>query len=564
MWANLLLGAGQIAASVGSLACRQPGRLGKLVTNSAELARRGCQAVQLAPWSALFRSLPWWAAIIGAALRIRAYAYDRSLWGDEAAIALNVTHRSFGELLRPLAYGQGAPVGWLWAERAAVQLLGSGELALRLVPFLASLLSVLLFLLVARRLLPAPAAALGVLLLAASPRLIYYASETKQFESDVLLVLLVVWLSLRFLEGRTTVAAAAWTAGAVVAVWSSHAGLFAVAAAGLALAATAALRRDRGFLLRAAAAGGVALLAVGAVYVASLRQLAADSTLRAYWVSGYVPLPLHARSTISWLSSTAESLSRDPLRTGHARLVVPLAALGLAGLVVTRRFFALATLTVLGVIALVAATAQAYPLKGRAALYVVPFVLLLLSASTRVAQPLRRADWRTARVLEAMLAVAVLVAALPTFRAAAADARTPTTVAELRPAMAYVAKHRQPGDLVLVHFAAALAAEYYAPRLGVPLDGALLLTRTGVRCNDATTVAALTEHQRVWFVLGQHYSGEPLDRTRRYLDQFSRIGRLLDSKHERGDAGVYLVLVDHPQRSEGGIAGSCLSVQRPL
>lgn len=506
--------------------------------------------------------LPWWVAAIGAALRIRAYAYDRSLWGDEASIALNVTRRSFVELLRPLAYGQGAPVGWLWAERAAVQLWGSGELALRLVPFLASLLSVLLFLLVARRLLPAPAAALAGLLFAVSPRLIYYASETKQFESDVLLVLLVVWLSLRFLERRTTVAGAAWTAGAAVAVWTSHAGVFAVAAAGLALAATAALRRDRGFLLRAAAAGGIALLAVGAVYVASLRQLAADSALRAYWLSGYVPLPLHARSTISWLSLTAGSLARDPLGTGHARLVVPLAALGLAGLMVTRRFFALATLTILGVIVLVAATAQAYPLKGRAALYVVPFVLLLLSASTRVPQRLRLADWRTARVIEAMLAGAVLVAAVPTLRAAAVGARTPVTVAELRPAMAYVAKHRQPGDLVLVHFAAVLAAEYYAPRLGFSLDGALLPSHASGRCNDATTVAALTGHQRVWLVFGQHYSGEPLDRTRRYLDQFSRIGRLLDSRRERGDAGVYLVLLDHPGRSGGGIAGSCLSVQR--
>ena len=506
--------------------------------------------------------LPWLAAVLGAALRIRAYAYDRSLWSDEAMIALNITHRGFRALMRPLAYSQGAPVGWLWAERATVQLFGSGELAIRLVPFLAGLLSVLLFLLVARRLLPAPLAAVAVLLFSVSPRLIYYASETKQYETDVLLLLLVIWLSLRFLESRRAVAAAAWTGGSVLTVWSSHPGLFAVAAAGLALAGAAALGRDRTLLLRVVAAGVATVLAVGAVYVVSLRQLAANLPLRLYWASGYVPLPLQARSTISWLSSTATSLAMDPLGTGHVDLVILLAALGLFALLVNKRYFALATFSLLGIAAVAAAAAQAYPLKGRPALYLVPVVLLLLVASVRASLPLRRSGRRAAAaLLEAAIAVTVLVVVVPTVRSAAVEARTPTTVAELRPAMVYVAQHRRPGDLVLVHFAGALAADYYAARLGVPINGALLLTPAGKKCGDAMTLVALAGHRRVWLLFGQDYSGEPVGRTRRYLAQFSRIGRVVMARHERGDAGAYLVLLNDRLRSPDSVAGPCLTVQ---
>ena len=52
--------------------------------------------------------------------------------------------RSFAGLLRPLDDDQGAPVGFLVLERLVVRLLGPTELALRLVPFLASIATLVL------------------------------------------------------------------------------------------------------------------------------------------------------------------------------------------------------------------------------------------------------------------------------------------------------------------------------------------------------------------------------------------------------------------------------------
>ncbi len=59
------------------------------------------------------------AVAIGAALRLCQFALvRRSMWMDEAMMALNIPARSFASLLRPLDYNATAPFLFLWLERA--------------------------------------------------------------------------------------------------------------------------------------------------------------------------------------------------------------------------------------------------------------------------------------------------------------------------------------------------------------------------------------------------------------------------------------------------------------
>ena len=82
--------------------------------------------------------------VIGGAVRIEQFGWRRSLWLDEALVTANIVGRDFAGLMHPLSGQQGAPVGWLWAERASVLVFGNNEYALRLVPLMAGLSSIVL------------------------------------------------------------------------------------------------------------------------------------------------------------------------------------------------------------------------------------------------------------------------------------------------------------------------------------------------------------------------------------------------------------------------------------
>ncbi len=125
--------------------------------------------------------------LLGGGLRTAALLSDRCLWIDEAMLALNLVDRTPRQLFDKLDYNQGAPVGFLLAAKASVSAFGPTAWALRLVPFLASLVGVVAFAVVARRLLPSRSGVLAVALFALSPHAISYAAECKQYASDAAL-----------------------------------------------------------------------------------------------------------------------------------------------------------------------------------------------------------------------------------------------------------------------------------------------------------------------------------------------------------------------------------------
>jgi hypothetical protein len=64
---------------------------------------------------------------LGIAARMAQYLGNRSLWLDEAYLALNILSRDFSGLLRPLDHHQIAPPLFLWAVKLAISFWGDSE-----------------------------------------------------------------------------------------------------------------------------------------------------------------------------------------------------------------------------------------------------------------------------------------------------------------------------------------------------------------------------------------------------------------------------------------------------
>lgn len=98
--------------------------------------------------------IPYYLILWGIIVRLAQYLINRSLWADEAVLALNIINRNYLQLTETLDYEQGAPIGFLWVEKFILQLLGNNEYALRLFPLIAGMISLFLFWQLAQKILP--------------------------------------------------------------------------------------------------------------------------------------------------------------------------------------------------------------------------------------------------------------------------------------------------------------------------------------------------------------------------------------------------------------------------
>ena len=177
------------------------------------------------------------AAVVGSGVifRIAQYTANRSLWIDEARLALNVVNRSFLELSKPfwqgrplplhdsLTQNQGAPIGFLFLQKLAIQVLGNHDYILRSVPLVAGIVSLLLMYKAASRLLGTAGMLVATALFAVSNPLVYYASEAKQYSGDALATLVLVLVAYKCFETQPCPRCYfCLIAGGVACMWISH------------------------------------------------------------------------------------------------------------------------------------------------------------------------------------------------------------------------------------------------------------------------------------------------------------------------------------------------------
>ena len=166
------------------------------------------------------------------------------IWGDEAFVAVDFLTRNYGEMLKPSQYGQIVPLLFMWGELAICRTLGSSELALRLLPYVAGILSLLLYWRLARRVLSPRAALLPLGFFAAAYYAVRHGAEVKPYATDLLIALVFLLLALRIQKSsRDWLAWAGLVALAGLGGWASYPAIF--CAGGVAIYLTLLVWRSR-------------------------------------------------------------------------------------------------------------------------------------------------------------------------------------------------------------------------------------------------------------------------------------------------------------------------------
>ena len=122
--------------------------------------------------------------VIGAIMRLS--YLDRSLWLDEAWVANSVQSTTLYEAFYYDDWLQTTPPLFVVMSRVITTLFGTSNIAFRIFPAVAGIISILLFGFIAFRLLKPNYALIATLLFVFNPRLILYSQSLKQYSTDVL------------------------------------------------------------------------------------------------------------------------------------------------------------------------------------------------------------------------------------------------------------------------------------------------------------------------------------------------------------------------------------------
>lgn len=479
--------------------------------------------------------------LFGALVRLVQYLSNRSLWSDEAMLALNIVNRSYQELIKPLDYNQAAPLGFLWIEKLSTQLLGNSEYALRLFPLVSGITALGIVYLLAKRYLSAVGVPIAVALFASLHYLVYYTTEVKQYSSDVMIALLL-WFVLvprwQQLLNRTQTILLGLLGAA--AIWVSHPTVLMLAAIEASCLITAHSQRLK-ILINRLPLYLTWLASFIGFYWLTIRSTLENESLTSSWNRRYPDSLLD----FPWLFKALDRFFSNPL--GFSEITDGIAAFAfIVGCIALyrRNRLLLLTFTAPFMITLMTSYLHQYPFRQRLVLFLVPFAVFIIAEGIAYLITLPRRQSKVILAIGTFVFVTLLVpAVVQTSRLLA----YPEKVEEIRPVMAYVQTQQQPDDKLYVYRSGRVQFLYYAPQFGyAPEDYVLgkLAVTTNVKKKDQIVeknVAQLKREikrfqgSRVWFLFCNTSEVEE----QQFLALVQPLGRQLDSIRDQ-DAFAYL------------------------
>ncbi len=447
------------------------------------------------------------AILAGMSFRVAVYLRNPSFWIDESMLAVNVVERSFAQLLEPLEFNQGAPVGFLLASKAMTLFFGDSELSLRLIPLLASLVSVVVFSILAYRVLPIVPARVAIGLYLFSPYLIGYSAEFKQYSVDACVTVVLLWCGARIINGNQRRDYLVLAIAGAVAVWWSHPATFVLGAIGCVLAIDALRQRNRERVVMSACTIAMWSISFAVVYLLFVRKLGSNAYLLDYWAGNFMPLPPRHLSDLSWFGQAFFQLFDRP---GGFHGEYGLAGLAAFSFVVGVRQLARADWRICAMVllpfafALVASGLHRYPFSGRLMLFAVPLLILAVAnGATELMRILNRNTPHTGTVFLLMLALGPILECKE-------RARLPLHREDARAIFDRLAQDYRPGDKVYLFFGAVPSARYYLRGTDMPIEQ--FIHGGEHRARDPQRLAEefqpLLGSPRVWVVLTHHLSAE--------------------------------------------------------
>ena len=497
-----------------------------------------------------------WALIgLGIFFRLFHFFDNRSMFINGIYLSSSLVRMNFLELATlPLDYEQKAPIGYLWMVKLTVLLFGKSEMVLRIFPLLCGIAAVFVFLPVCRYFLKPVGVVIAMGIMTLAPPLIYHTVEEKQYITELLATILVLYLYIRYHKKSTISDLVMWGFWGAVIVWFSYSSIFILAGMAFAIGLSYIFNKNWPALFRSMIPFGMWLISF-AVNFFFFTYKHADSEWLVTWFimrGSFMPLPPASLSELKWFSKTIRELLGWPLGLliyydlpGTPRLLsltkqlLPLLCSALGLLMFFRqdkKVFMMLLFPIL--LTLLASGLKQYPFFERLIVFLVPlFILFIARGGDKIASILPAVGRVRYIVPLLLLAWPLWSSAKEVFNPDLFGGRYKSYHRE---AFNYINDHFQKGDVVYVYWNTKPIYRFYKEIYGFKFDP---IEGRDVRYashnfdeyfqNLQPDLAALAGKKRVWFIYNKSYFhkiGEFDGQPAWYYAEQQRSGKLFHDK----------------------------------
>ena len=490
-------------------------------------------------WSLRFRLAAWLIGLVGVGRAAWHYSQAHTFFIDEVKLLWNVADRDWSALLEPLQNNQVAAVGFLIVEKAIVSTLGVSEISSRLLALLSMALAVVLFVQISRRVLSPIPGIMAMVLFAWGGPLIYYASQSKQYTLDVLVSELILLATLSLIDNPAK--RSHWMVLAILGCIATGFSIPAIIVLGGSTTTLIVVSWQRGQPSQVRAAVGIGFLwalCFGLLYVWKYRFEGDSEYMAGYWSIGFLPPPWQPVDFARALLGHGDRLMREVVGIHFRAAGLVAYVIGMLMLLFRRRPIGVLMASTM-FLAVLLSSLHLYPLKERAALYLLPYLVIPIAAVSEEAANSREL---LSKVAAAVLMALVLIG--PVTGLAHVETR-----ADIKPVIEKLLDEVEAGDVVYIYWRPQRVLDFYDRwDIGPELmeDPRLQVVRGEAHIDEPLKYIDAVEDlvetaglERVWFLYSRRYKEKGLDEVEIYRRAFEERGELILELIST-DAGAWL------------------------
>jgi len=391
--------------------------------------------------------------IIGVLLATIQLLFNRSLWLDEVSIARNLLNRDFLELLKPLEHGQIAPIGYLYITKVFGLIFGYGEISLRFYSYLSYIFSIPLLYYASLRLSSnnRVISLLSVAIFSISMTSIYYASELKQYSSDILICLVILNSFLLYNENSRSIKyLILFGITGVVSIWFSNIAIICLFSFGTYLLYDK-VYKNRNFLFIIILS--LWILSFVIYYFNFIYLHPTTAYMQEYWHNNFMSFDVFSVDFyLFWARVYYHSFALLFSDSYLGIFIFPIILFSIFRLIRVKKYWILFILIFPIVVHLCLSGLKLYPYALRLILYLSPLLIYLYANGLFEIYQLIK---NKSKYLKVLVLIPILISVYPVWK------DFPLEKEELKPLLSILDKEMDEGETLYIYYATNFAFKYY-------------------------------------------------------------------------------------------------------